>query len=119
MTVTAVAVVNFHRPEKLLCCSTAIVFKEKISTPGLKGMAYLEALALCEVLEEQDAHFVDYVLKPATDEMWNLMTKEEQTIEQIIENCMLQFNLRIAPEYWLPVLAGWQKAGLITAKTAP
>jgi hypothetical protein len=85
---------------------------KQISTPGLAGLDYLEALDLCHALEKQDAHFVDYVLKPATDEMWNLI-KEVRNIEEIIEYTMLQFNLRITPESWLPVFAGWQKAGLI------
>ena len=83
-----------------------------ISTPGLAGLDYLEALDLCRALEKQDAHFVDYVLKPATDEMWNLI-KEVRNIGEIIEHTMLQFNMRIEPESWLPVFTGWQKAGLI------
>jgi len=85
---------------------------KQISTPGLAGLDYLEALDLCRALEKQDAHFVDYVLKPATDEMWNLI-KEVRNIGEIIELTMLQFNLRIEPESWLPVFTGWQKAGLI------
>ena len=92
--------------------------KEKqISTPGLRGMAYLEELALCQALEKEDAHFVDYVLKPATDEMWNLI-KEERNIQEIIAHAMLEFDLKIKPESWLPVFAGWQKAGLITIQAA-
>jgi len=89
---------------------------KKISTPGLRGLDYLDELSLSQELEKQDPHYVVYVLKPATDEMWNLIDGE-QSLYEIIEHSMLQFNLRIQPESWLPVFAGWQKAGLITHAT--
>lgn len=86
---------------------------KKISTPGLKGLEYQQELALCQELGCQDPHFVDYVLKPATDEMWNLIDGE-RNINEIIEYSMLEFNLRIRPESWLPVFEGWQTAELIS-----
>ena len=85
---------------------------KKISTPGLAGMRYEDELGLCHALEQQDVHFTDYVLKPATDEMWNLCDGK-RSIEDIATYAALQFNLRVRPEAWLPVFAGWEKAGLI------
>ncbi len=86
--------------------------EKRISTPGLRGLEYSEELGLCRALEEQDAHFVDYVLKPATDEMWNLMNGK-RTVGEIIDHAMLEFDLQIKAESWLPVFEGWYKAGLI------
>ncbi len=85
---------------------------KRISTPGLRGLEYSEELSLCRELEKLDAHFVDYVLKPATDEMWNLINGE-RTIGAIVEFAMLEFDLRIKPESWLSIFGGWHKAGLI------
>ena len=86
---------------------------KKISTPGLKGLGYEEQIGLRRELEKRDSCFVDYVLKPATDEMWNLIDAE-RTIKEIIEYAVLEFDLRTEPELWLPVFAGWWKAGLIS-----
>ncbi len=85
---------------------------KQISTPGLAGMQYLDELDLCHALEQQDPHFTDYVLKPATDEMWNLCDGK-RSIAEIVMYTALEFNLRVKPETWLPVFAGWEEAGLI------
>jgi hypothetical protein len=90
---------------------------KKISTPGLKGLGYDEQIGLRRELEMRDPCFVDYVLKPATDEMWNLIDAE-RTIKEIIEYAVLEFDLRTAPELWLPVFTGWWKAGLISFERA-
>jgi hypothetical protein len=87
--------------------------EKKISTPGLKGLAYSEQIGLRRTLEEHDPCFVEYVLKPATDEMWNLIDAE-RTVGAIIEYALLEFDLRTEPGLWLPVFAGWRKAGLIS-----
>ena len=89
----------------------------KISTPGLKGLGYEEQIGLRRALEKRDSCFVDYVLKPATDEMWNLIDAE-RTIEEIIEYAVLEFDLRTESELWLPVFAGWWRAGLISLERA-
>jgi len=98
----------------------AVPRKEKrISTPGLRGLGYPEQIGLCRTLEQQDPHFVDYVLKPATDEMWNLIDAE-RTIGDIIEYAILEFDLRTEPEVWLPVFVGWSRSGLISLdRTGP
>jgi hypothetical protein len=85
---------------------------KRISTPGLAGMKYLDELALRHALEQQDAHFTDYVLKPATDEMWN-RCDGQRSIAEIVTWASLQFNLRVNSETWLPVFAGWEKSVLI------
>jgi hypothetical protein len=85
----------------------------RISTPGLKGLAYHEQTGLRDTLAKQDRHFVDYVLKPATDEMWNRIDSE-RSVALIIEDTMLEFDLRITPEPWLAVFEGWYRAGLIS-----
>jgi hypothetical protein len=93
--------------------STAPRKRKRISTPGLAGMNYPDGLALCHTLQLQDAHFTDYVLKPATDEMWN-RCDGKRTIAEIAAWAALQFNLRTSADSWLPVFAGWEKAGLIS-----
>ena len=93
---------------------TACPRKDKrISTPGLQGLEYRQQAALCRDLKHADAHFVDYVLKPATDEMWNLIDGK-RSIGDIVEFSLLEFNLRTDASLWIPVFVGWQKAGLIT-----
>jgi hypothetical protein len=86
--------------------------RKKIATPGLKGMDYLSQCKLREELGKEDTHFAEYVLKPATDEMWNLIDGK-RNIQEIVEYSMLEFDLNIQSDCWLPVFAGWQKAGLI------
>ena len=85
---------------------------KRISTPGLKGMAYDEQVSLRRDLEQADPHFVDYVLKPATDEMWNLIDGK-RTIGEIVDYALLEFDLHTGPDPWLPVFDGWRAAGLI------
>jgi len=85
---------------------------KQISTPGLNGMEYRQQVDLCRVLETQNPHFVDYLLKPATDEMWNLIDGK-RTIAEIVDCSLLEFNLDTIPATWLVVFAGWQKSGLI------
>jgi hypothetical protein len=85
---------------------------KRISTPGLKGMDYQQQLDICRELERENPHFVDYVLKPATDEMWNLMDGK-RTIGEIIDCSLLEFDLNTKPATWLIVFAGWCRAGLI------
>jgi len=85
---------------------------KRISTPGLKGMDYQEQLDICHHLERQTPHFVDYVLKPATDEMWNLIDGK-RTIADIIDCTLLEFNLDTEADTWLVVFKGWESAGLI------
>ena len=85
---------------------------KRISTPGLKGMAYQQQLDICRDLERENPHFVDYVLKPATDEMWNLIDGK-RTIADIIDCSLLEFNLDTEADTWLVVFAGWLSAGLI------
>ena len=58
-------------------------------------------------LEQADPHFVDYVLKPATDEMWNLIDGI-RTIGEIVDYALLEFDLRTDPDLWLRVFAGWR-----------
>jgi hypothetical protein len=91
--------------------------EKKIATPGLKGLAYGEQIGLRRELERHDPCFVEYVLKPATDEMWNLIDAE-RTIGAIIEHALLEFDLRTEVILWLPVFAGWRKAGLISIDPA-
>lgn len=90
---------------------------KRISTPGLKGLAYSEQTGLRRALEERDPRFVDYVLKPATDEMWNLIDAR-RTVGAIIEHALLEFDLRTGPDPWLAVFAGWREAGLISLDPA-
>jgi hypothetical protein len=85
---------------------------KRISTPGLKGMTYEETIGLRRDLEQADPHFVDYVLKPATDEMWNLIDGA-RTIGDIIDYALLEFDLRTDPTLWAPVFGGWKNAGLV------
>jgi hypothetical protein len=85
---------------------------KRISTPGLNGMEYQQQLALCRELEAQNPRFVDYLLKPGTDEMWNLIDGK-RTVAEIIDCSLLEFNLDTTPESWLIVFAAWQKSGLI------
>jgi hypothetical protein len=87
--------------------------QKRISTPGLQGMEYRQQTGLCRDLKNANRRFVDYVLKPATDEMWNLIDGQ-RSIGDIVEYSLLQFDLRTDPALWLPVFAGWHKAGLIT-----
>ena len=60
----------------------------------------------------ENPRFVDYVLKPATDEMWNLIDGK-RPIAEIIDCSLLEFNLATEPATWLVVFAGWRNAGLI------
>ena len=85
---------------------------KRISTPGLKGMAYQQQLDICRDLERENPRFVDYVLKPVTDEMWNLIDGK-RPIAEIIDCSLLEFNLATQPDTWLVVFAGWRNAGLI------
>jgi hypothetical protein len=85
---------------------------KRISTPGLKGLDYAEQFALRRNLGEADPHFAEYVLKPATDEMWNLIDGK-RTIAEILDYSLLEFDLATAPSLWLSVFAGWRNAGLI------
>ena len=57
-------------------------------------MAYQQQLDICRDLERENPRFVDYVLKPATDEMWNLIDGK-RTIADIID-CS---SARIQPGY--------------------
>jgi hypothetical protein len=96
----------------------AVLRKEKrISTPGLKGLSYGEQVALRRELRAHDRCFVDYVLKPATDEMWNLIDAR-RTVGEIIEYALLEFDLRTEPRLWLPVFVGWGRAGLVSLDRA-
>jgi hypothetical protein len=85
---------------------------KRISTPGLKGMDYQRQLDLCRDLERENPLFVDYVLKPATDEMWNLIDGS-RTVGEIIDYALLEFDLSTEPATWLIVFVGWSSAGLI------
>jgi hypothetical protein len=85
---------------------------KRISTPGLKGMDYQQQVDICRDLERENPRFVDYVLKPATDEMWNLIDGK-RTIGEIIDCTLLEFNLDTKAVTWLVVFAGWCSAGLI------
>jgi hypothetical protein len=85
---------------------------KRISTPGLKGMDYEQQLEICRDLERENPLFVDYVLKPATDEMWNLIDGK-RTIADIVDCTLLEFNLDTNAATWLVVFAGWSRAGLI------
>ena len=86
---------------------------KRISTPGLKGMDYQEQLDICHDLERRTPHFVDYVLKPATDEMWNLIDGK-RTIADIIDcSRCLNSTSDTEADTWLVVFAGWLDAGLI------
>jgi hypothetical protein len=84
-----------------------------ISTPGLKGMDYPQQIGLCRDLRQANPRFVDYVLKPVTDEMWNLIDGK-RSLRDIVEYALLEFDLSTDPALWLPVFAGWLKAGLIS-----
>jgi len=87
--------------------------EKRIATPGLKGLAYGEQKSLRDTLAEQDPRFVEYVLKPATDEMWNRIDGA-QTVAAIIEETLLEFDLRTGQGPWLAVFDGWRRAGLIS-----
>ena len=89
---------------------------KRISTPGLKGMEYAQQVDLRRDLERADPRFVDYVLKPATDEMWNLIDGV-RTIGEIVDYALLEFDLRTDPDLWLRVFAGWRTAGLIAVSS--
>lgn len=91
--------------------------EKKIATPGLKGLAYDEQIGLRDTLAAQDPHFVEYVLKPATDEMWNRIDAR-RPVAGIIEDTLLEFDLRTEPAPWLAVFKGWHKAGLISLDPA-
>lgn len=91
--------------------------EKRISTPGLKGLAYGEQKGLRDRLASQDPHFVEYVLKPATDEMWNRIDGV-RSVAAIIEDTLLEFDLRTEPGPWLAVFAGWHRAGLISLEPA-
>ena len=90
---------------------------KRISTPGLKGLAYGEQTDLRDTLAGQDRHFVEYVLKPATDEMWNRIDGA-RTVAAIIEETLLEFDLRTGQGPWLAVFEGWRRAGLISVAPA-
>ena len=64
-------------------------------------------------LERADPRFVDYVLKPATDEMWNLIDGN-RTIGGDRRLCAC-WSSTFAPiaDLWLRVFTGWRTAGLI------
>lgn len=86
---------------------------KRISTPGLKGLAYGEQTGLRDTLAAQDPRFVEYVLKPATDEMWNRIDAV-RTVAAIIEETLLEFDLQTEQAPWLAVFEGWHRAGLIS-----
>ena len=88
--------------------------RKRISTPGLKGMDYAGQIGLCRELEKANARFVDYVLKPATDEMWNLIDGR-RTVGAIIEQALLEFDLDTGCDPWVKVFAGWLRSRLIGA----
>src|SRR5215472_626496 len=91
----------------------SLPFRQKrISTPGLKGMEYWQQLELCRELRQANPRFVDYVLKSASDEMWNLIDGK-RSIGDIIDYVLLEFDLNTAPSLWLPIFSGWRHAGLI------
>ena len=93
---------------------TSLPLKQKrISSPGLKGMEYLQQLDLCRELKKASPRFVDYVLKSASDEMWNLIDGK-RTIGDIIDYVLLEFDLNTTPSLWLPIFSGWRHAGLIS-----
>jgi hypothetical protein len=85
---------------------------KRIATPGLKGLAYPEQKGLRDALAAQDPRFVEYVLKPATDEMWNRIDAV-RSVATIIDETLLEFDLRTEQGPWLAVFEGWCKAGLI------
>ena len=65
MAVTTVPVVNFHRPEKFLCCSATIVFEEKISAPGLTASGRLVIAKIKNVVVIQPRMVAWVVIKIA------------------------------------------------------
>jgi hypothetical protein len=87
--------------------------EKRIATPGLKGLAYDEQRGLRDTLAAQDPRFVEYVLKPATDEMWNRIDAA-RSVAAIIEETLLEFDLRTGQAPWLAVFEGWHRAGLIS-----
>jgi hypothetical protein len=87
--------------------------EKRIATPGLKGLAYGQQKGLRDTLAAQDPHFVEYVLKPATDEMWNRIDAA-RSVAAIIEETLLEFDLRTGQAPWLAVFEGWHRAGLIS-----
>jgi hypothetical protein len=89
---------------------------KRLSTPGLSGMEYTRQLDLRRNLERENPLFVEYVLKPATDEMWNLINGK-RTVAEIIDCSLLEFNLESEPDTWLQVFAGWCNAGLIAVSS--
>jgi len=90
---------------------------KRIATPGLKGLAYGEQKGLRDTLAAQDPRFVEYVLKPATDEMWNRIDAV-RSVATIIEETLLEFDLRTGQGPWLAVFEGWHRAGLISVGPA-